>query len=46
MEDLDHIGEIRLWNKFKKYNRVKYIFLFFIGFLCGIILMASIYLVI
>ncbi len=33
------------WEKFQDYNKVKYIFLFFIGFFTGLIFLSIIYLV-
>ncbi|KKL47889.1 hypothetical protein LCGC14_2331030 [marine sediment metagenome] len=38
----DNITEMVIWKKFKKYNRIKYFFLFFIGFFSGIILLTII----
>ncbi|KKN44030.1 hypothetical protein LCGC14_0697250 [marine sediment metagenome] len=32
--------ELAIWNQFKKYNKIKYIFLFLMGFFSGIILIA------
>ncbi len=34
--------ELELWNKFLKYNKVKYCFLFFLGLLTGFIISLSI----
>ncbi len=38
---LSDCGELAIWNQFKKYNKIKYIFLFLMGFLSGIILITS-----
>lgn len=43
--DLLDGSELAIWNRFKKYNRIKYLFLYFIGFLSGIILISIIFLV-
>ncbi len=37
-------AEEHYWKIFTKYNRVKYIFIFFIGFFSGIILLSFLYL--
>ena len=38
--------ELVIWNHFKKYNKIKYFFLFIMGFFTGISVISIIYMVI
>lgn len=45
MEGLEDVAEIQMWKRFQKHNRIKYLFLYFLGFLSGVIILSIIFLV-
>ncbi len=42
---IEDIEELEIWNNFKNYNKVKYFFLYLLGFFSGIILISIFFLV-
>ncbi len=43
---IEDTPEMIIWNNFKDYNKTNYIFLYFLGFFSGIVILSTLYLVI